>query len=127
MSSRQILVFTLALTGCSGASPASKDVAVEEEDTTQSCASVPSGTVQTSGSCFGMRMTATLTADAASCSFSLADWSMSHGNLPEGGAVTGTAVTLSGGDFEGCTGSVDAAAMSGICEDGCAWELAYVQ
>ena len=31
MSSRQILVFTLALTGCSGASPESKDVAVEEE------------------------------------------------------------------------------------------------
>ncbi|MCK6519258.1 hypothetical protein L6R46_29855 [Myxococcota bacterium] len=110
MSSRQILVFMLALTGCSGASPESKDVAVEED-----------------GSCFGMRMTATLTADAASCSFSLADWSMSHGNLPEGGAVTGAAVTLSGGDFEGCTGSVDAAAMSGICDDGCAWELAYVQ
>lgn len=88
-----------------------------------SCETLADGSYEVRGSCFGMTMTVSVDMDDPACTFVLDDWSMDHGEQPDGGTVDGDQVSLSGEGFEGCTGTVDGDGVSGICEDGCAWEL----
>ena len=87
------------------------------------CSSLSSGTYRAAGSCFGTEMTVELAFADGQCSFALSGWSPNLGGPPELGELEGTAVTLSGGYYEGCTGDLVDGSLSGTCPDGCAWEL----
>lgn len=117
--------FCLVACGDGGASDSAEPTSGDsgETDNAAPCVLLADGTYQASGSCFGMTMTVGLDMDDAACSFVLGDWSMNHGNSPEGGTVDEDQVSLAGGDFDGCTGTIDGATVSGVCDDGCAWEL----
>lgn len=125
---RRFLPLLVLLAACSGATdPTDKDTeAPDDTEPAGACATLPSGDYRANGACFGMAMTVGLTMDAAACTFELHDWSMSHGNSPLAGTVDGDEVTLSGGDFEGCTGTFEDGLISGLCTDDCAWEFEYV-
>lgn len=108
---RNVLALSaFALVACQGAAPGD-------------CAAPTPGTWEAAGSCFGMSMTVTLAEGDDACAFTLEDWSMDHGDAPDGGSIDGDAVSLTGEGFDGCTGTLDGDTMSGICGDGCAWEL----
>lgn len=99
--------------------------AAETDLPAATCTALSSGSWAVDGSCFGMPMGVELSMDAEECRFVLDDWSMDHGNSPTGGRVDGDEVTLRGGDFRDCTGTMDGDAISGTCPDGCAWELVF--
>jgi hypothetical protein len=125
-------ILFLALAACKGDDGEDTDPVADTDtdgggdtdtDVEPACTALVDGTYTAAGSCFGMAMTVGLTFDADTCSFVLDDWSMNHGNSPTGGTVDGDTVTLSGGDFDGCTGEIDGGLISGTCDGGCAWEL----
>ena len=89
------------------------------------CGGVESGVYVARGPCFGMTMDVGLELNVDDCTFVLDDWSMNHGNLPEAGVVEGDQVTLSGGDYDDCVGTMDGGEISGTCPSGCAWVLNY--
>lgn len=90
------------------------------------CSALESGTYAARGSCFGMTMSVDLAFDEAECSFTLSGWSMNHDDPAEGGTVSGDGVTLTGPDPWGtCAGTIEGGIVSGVCDDGCAWELEY--
>lgn len=133
---RATLVFSLfTLAACGSATTDSADPAVgdsgrandtddtDDTDNTVTCDPLADGRYAARGSCFGMTMGVMLDMDDARCSFVLDDWSMNHGDLPDGGTVDGDQVTLSGPGFDGCAGTIDGDVVSGTCDDGCAWEL----
>jgi hypothetical protein len=123
---RGFLILVLSLTACGAGTPDSGDSRVDDSgdsEDTAPCEVLTDGTYEARGSCFGMTMTVALDMDDAACSFVLDDWSMNHGDLPESGSIDGDQVTLAGPGFDGCTGTVDGDAVSGTCDDGCAWEL----
>jgi hypothetical protein len=72
-----------------------------------------------------MEMTVELTPIGDDCAFTLTRWSMDHGDAPDGGQVSGADVTLTGAGFEGCTGELLDGSLSGLCPDGCAWDLRH--
>lgn len=121
-------VVGLLMAGCSGDDAGTDTDAVDTDtvdtDVDAACVALTDGTYAASGSCFGMAMTVDLAFDADACSFVLENWSMNHGEAPDGGTVVDDAVTLTGTGFDGCTGTVASGAMSGTCDGGCAWELA---
>lgn len=121
------MFFALTVAACKGEDTDASDTDTDtvETDTEPPCSVPESGTYDASGSCFGMGMGVDLTMDAEACTFTLSDWSMNHAGLAEGGTVTGTDVTLVGGDFEGCEGTIDGDTLTGTCSDGCAWELSF--
>ncbi len=88
------------------------------------CAALSEGPWSASGSCFGMVMTTTLTVDGDGCRFTLDDWDMEM-SVPEGGAVDGSDVTLSGAGWDDCTGTTDGTSLEGSCGDGCTYEMTY--
>mgnify|MGYP000870217293 CR=1 FL=1 len=126
-----LILLLLSLTACDTETSDRGDPLVDDSGDTEDggtedaapCELLLDGTYDARGSCFGMTMTVALDMDDAACSFVLEDWSMNHGDLPESGSVDGDQVTLAGPGFDGCTGTVDGDAMSGTCDDGCAWEL----
>lgn len=123
-------VLGLVLVGCSGddsvndTDAADTDVADTDDTNEPACVAVADGTYVATGSCFAMTMTVDLAFDAGACAFSLDNWSMNHGDAPDGGSLDGDAVTLTGTGFDGCAGTWAADAMTGTCDDGCVWELA---
>ena len=92
---------------------------------TEACVAMESGTYSAKGPCFGMQMAVDVSFDTAACSFVLDNWDMNMSGMPEGGTVAGDQVTLSGGDFDDCTGTWEDGDISGTCPDGCAWVLNY--
>ena len=95
--------------------------------TTPACVSLTDGTWEADGAAFGMPMQATLTFDAAACSFTLTNWDMNMGSEAQSGSLAGDAVTLDGDPtdyWSTCTGTATETDMSGICAaDGAAWTL----
>jgi hypothetical protein len=87
------------------------------------CGGLVSGRATASGSCFGMEMQADLTLDAATCAYTLSNWSMNHGEMPSGGEVSDGVATLEGGGLSGCTGEAAGGHLEGLCADGCAWVI----
>jgi hypothetical protein len=122
----RLVVLAVLLVAC-GSGPADGTAPPDGDAAERTCDALPSGGWTVDGACFGMSMGVGLAFDADDCSFTLDDWSMTHGGMPEGGTVDGDAVLLTGGDFEGCEGALDGASMSGVCPDGCAWELSPEQ
>jgi hypothetical protein len=113
---RFLLVIAL-LVGCADA----------PRDDSENCPTAElNGPFDATGSCFGLARTTVMSYDA-DCSAILADWSPAEGGAtpPTALVVTGAVVDLSGGDFDGCSGTIDGGLMSGTCPDDCAWELAY--
>jgi hypothetical protein len=87
-----------------------------------SCEPVTAGTWTMGGSCLGMSMPTTLSVDADGCSFTLGDWTMAM-DVPEGGTVTDSEVTLSGSGWDDCTGTLAGDSIEGTCADGCSFTL----
>ncbi len=104
-----------AETGDGGAS----DVGSAADD----CGGLVTGRATTSGSCFGMEMQADLELDAATCAYTLSNWSMNHGEMPSGGQVVDGVATLEGGGLSGCTGEAAGGHVEGLCADGCSWVI----
>lgn len=116
---RALLLVGFGLIACDGAA------APDDGDSDGACTALPDGAYDASGSCFGMVMGAQLEMDVAGCAFDLGGWSMTMGGEPRSGSIVGDQVTLMGGDFDGCTGTIEDDSVSGTCEDGCAWELRH--
>jgi hypothetical protein len=92
-------------------------------ETVDDCGGLVTARATTRGSCFGMEMQADLELDAATCTYTLSNWSMNHGEMPSGGQVVDGVATLEGGGLEGCTGEGADGHLEGICEDGCVWVI----
>jgi hypothetical protein len=90
------------------------------------CGELTDGTYTASGTCFGMDMTAELVFEATTCAFTIDNWDMNHPGLPETGTVSDGSVTLGGGNYDGCTGTVDGTTLAGTCDDGCTWSFTAV-
>jgi hypothetical protein len=112
---------SLPVAACGGDDPKESGAAAAAGE----CPGLPAGTYAASGSCFGMEMTVELTPIGDDCAFTLTGWSMDHGDAPDGGQVSGADVSLTGPGFEGCTGELTDGALSGLCPDGCAWDLRH--
>jgi hypothetical protein len=94
------------------------------EEEPGSCDPVKDGPWTMGGSCLGMDMPGTLTLEEDGCSFTLGDWTMAM-DVPTGGTVSGSEVTLTGSGWEECTGTLAGDAIEGSCPDGCAFTLDY--
>jgi hypothetical protein len=120
----------LALTACGTAGDATDegvDTDVVDTQVGSACTVLKDGTWDASGTCFGMRMSTTLTFDAASCTFTLTDWDMEMETPnPTGGSVDGDAVSLDGEPWAtSCTATASAPnRFTGTCEEGCAFQFA---
>ena len=112
-------------TGTTTESDADADADSDADTDTSACTELTEGGWTADGSCVGMMMTATLTvAKSDSCSFTLDEWDMAM-DVPTGGTIVGTDVTLTGGgNWDTCTGTTDGVSISGTCGDGCNFELA---
>lgn len=112
--------------GCSTGGETETDTV--ETDTTPACQALTNGAWVGSGAAFGMAMGVTLTLDSDTCAFTLTDWDMVMGSLPDGGTVDGDTVTLSGDDayWSTCVGeATGGTTIDGVCsEDGAAFTLA---
>ena len=84
------------------------------------CEALSTGRYTADGSAFGMAMEVVVTLDEEGCGFTFSEWSMAMTDLPSGGLVAGTTVTLLGSAaWESCTGEVDAdGGVQGTCGDG---------
>lgn len=93
------------------------------------CTALVDGDWTASGSAFGMAMGMTVAMDVEGCTFTIDDWSMAMGSLPDAGQVNMDEVGLSSADdsyWATCTGTVneDGTEASGVCSgDGGAWSL----
>lgn len=118
------LPFLLA-TACSGGGET--DTSAADTDTTPACQTLTDGTWTGSGAAFGMAMDVTLTLDGAACSFTLTDWDMVMGSLPDGGTIAEDTVTLAGTDayWSTCVGeATGGTVIDGVCEeDGAAFSF----
>lgn len=89
------------------------------------CTALESGAWYSAGSALGMpsastEMTVSLSMDPDSCLFSLSDWNMDMGAMPDQGALDGAAVQLGGPTsyWSSCTGTAaDARTVTGTCAD----------
>jgi len=96
---------------------------------TSGCTALMDGAWVGSGAALGgMPMGVMVMMDVAGGSFTLTDWDMVMGELPDGGTVAGDQVTLMGTDpyWATCTGTVSAMgdAVVGVCaDDGAGWDL----
>ncbi len=87
------------------------------------CTPLPDGLWTVDGTAIGMPMTATLTMDAAACTFAFSRWSMAMA-VPDGGVIEGDTVTLIGDGFDDCAGAIAAdGAVEGTCGDGATFSL----
>ncbi len=122
---RLAAILCLVATGCSPAADTSTDTV--ETDTTPTCQALTEGVWVADGAAFGMAMGVTLTLDASTCAFTLTNWSMIMGTLPDGGTIDGDTVTLTGSDpyWTTCSGeAVGGTAIDGVCsDDGAAFTL----
>lgn len=98
-----------------------------DADTDVGCTALTDGTWDAGGAAFGMTMSMTVTMDVTGCSFTITDWDMQMGVLPDGGTVAGDQVSLTGSAYwETCTGTAttDGTSVSGVCsDDGAAFSL----
>lgn len=85
------------------------DTTADVADTTvePACTALAAGSWNVNGSCIGMLMSGEMTLDASGCSFTLGGWNMAM-DVPAGGTVEGDAVTFTGRNWAGCTGTVAA-------------------
>ena len=128
---RTPLHLILAAAACSGdktdtADTDDTDAGTTDTDTNEpaGCTAPSEGVWTMSGSCFGMDMVGTLTLEADGCSFTFSDWDMAM-SVPEGGTVSGNAVTFTGAGWNDCTGTTDGTSMSGGCGDGCTYDGSF--
>ncbi len=100
--------------------PADSDTVDTDTDVAAACEPLTSGDWRFSGSAFGMDMLGKLQSDAAACTFTLGDWNMEMGEMPTGGTVSGSDVTLTGNGFwSSCAGTIVAPdQIQGDCGDG---------
>lgn len=98
-------------TGADG-SGSGLDTTADVADTTvePACTALAAGSWNVNGSCIGMLMSGEMTLDASGCSFTLGSWNMAM-DVPAGGTVAGDAVTFTGRNWTGCTGTVAATGM----------------
>jgi hypothetical protein len=109
--------------GADGADGSDGGAAGDGGAAADACGGLVTGRATTSGSCFGMEMQADLALDAATCAYTLSNWSMDHGEMPSGGQVVDGVATLEGGGFSGCTGEAAGGHVEGLCADGCSWVI----
>nr|MBA2320503.1 hypothetical protein [Deltaproteobacteria bacterium] len=88
----------------------------------QGCTAITEGDWTADGSCLGMMMSATLTVGTDGCSFEFSNWDMQM-DVPDGGTVSGSDVTLTGDGWTDCTGTTDGTSINGTCGDGCAFDM----
>jgi hypothetical protein len=118
-----------ALVACTQDDDTSDTDTDTDTDPQAGCTELATGRYDGGGSCLGMVMQADLTFDDAACTFTIDNWSMAMGDMPDGGAVSGTDVTLTGpGIYEqGCAGTITADnTFDGTCADGCAFEFSMI-
>lgn len=107
---------------------AAVDDSGEEE---AACVALQDGDWSVQGPAFGMRMGMVVTMDVESCSFTITDWSMQMGSMPDGGTVEGSTVTLGSATdtyWGSCAGDMDAdgTEANGQCADDAAgWSMSY--
>lgn len=91
------------------------------------CVNLLAGPWNGVGPAFGMPMSVTLVREAGSCTFHFEDWSMQHGDLPEGGTVEGARVILSGpAEWSGCEGTAtNSRWFEGACVEDRYFEFSY--
>lgn len=98
-----------------------------DADTDVGCTALTDGRWDAGGAAFGMTMAMTVTMDVTGCSFTITDWDMQMGVMPDGGSVAGDQVTLSGSAYwDTCTGTAatDGTSVAGVCsDDGAAFTL----
>lgn len=94
------------------------------------CVELPDGRWTAAGAAFGMPMEMTLTMNAAECRFTITEWDMVMGSLPDSGETTPGEVWLNDttGDayWQSCHGTFDAGTgrVDGICDDdGSGWGM----
>lgn len=109
--------------GSDGGAAGDGGAAADGGATVDDCGGLVTGRATTSGSCFGMEMQADLELDAATCAYTLSNWSMNHGEMPSGGQVVDGVATLEGGGLSGCTGEAAGGHVEGLCADGCSWVI----
>lgn len=104
--------------GCSGGAETDTSGPVET-DTTPACQALTDGDWTGSGPALGMAMGVTLTMDTSGCTFTLTDWSMQMGSLPDSGTVDDDTVTLGSDSYWAtCTGTATGGtAFDGVCAD----------
>jgi hypothetical protein len=115
------MIVALLIACSSGTVDSSGDTdVVDTEPTGPQCTALTSGEWSGGGSALGMTMGVTLTMDEAACTFTLTDWSMVMGDLPDQGSIDGDAVTMGSSSYwSGCTATVSSATQfSGACDDG---------
>lgn len=113
--------FVFGIVGClaSGCTPEPSD----DLKGGDSCTELTDGVWTLSGPAWGMgdaTMTGMVTMDAEKCSFTLDAYDMAMDDLPTGGVVNDTRVTLDGPntDWRSCDGTAsDPATVSGDCPD----------
>lgn len=114
-----MLTLLLAL-ACYPTSPADSADSPTGGDT---CTALTIGTWTVTGAAWNMGdnpMDATLTFDEAACTFTLSEWTMQMDDLPDGGVVDDTTVTLRGptSGWGTCVGeAASAGEVSGTCSD----------
>lgn len=90
---------------------------------TGTCTPLQDGTWSLEGSAFALAVTATLTMDPTYCAFTFSEWSIATA-VPDGGTIDGTTVTLVGGGFDDCVGTLaPSGAVRGACADGATFAL----
>lgn len=118
------LLLTFLLVGCG---TAATDTPTDDTDASAACVVLSDGPWTANGTCFGMRMTTTLTMDASGCTFTLTGWDMEMGTPnPTGGEVADHTVSLDGDAWSTCTAqAAGPRRVTGTCEAGCAFELSH--
>jgi len=124
-------VISVVAVGCGGEGTddsGTDDSDTHDSDTDMSCSALMDGPYNADGASMGMTMGTVLTMDAVACTFTLTEWDMVMGSIPDSGSIDGDTVTLGGEDayWSSCTGTVDANGMaaSGVCDDdGADWSL----
>ena len=124
---RTLLPILLFAAGCTG-NPEETDTSSGDTDTdAAACQALTDGDWTGSGAAFGMAMGVSLTFNATGCAFTLTDWSMNMGSLPDSGTVEGDSVTLGGDDsyWATCVGeATGGTSIDGVCaDDGAAFSL----
>jgi hypothetical protein len=98
-----------------------------DSDTLPACTALTDGEWDGGGSALGMTMGVTLTMDATACTFTLTNWSMNMGDMPDAGTLDGDTVTMGSSSYwSGCEGTVDSAEQfAGSCADGASFGFSF--